>query len=186
MIPYIGCVSREDAEVLRDLAEKSSRILEYGSGASTQIFRAYSMGSVTSIESDPEWIAKTLHNLGQLNLTGVVFRPYYGFEPVGDYDLIFIDNADELRLESAIKSWPHLAVGGTMAFHDTRRTEPHGRSKTSDVQNVCALIERCSREIDSVTLNARDSNTTLIVKREPLPYVNWQASEGRTDAQMGL
>lgn len=186
MIDYIGCVSREDAEVLRDLAETSVAILEFGSGASTQIFRAYSMGSVTSIESDPAWIAKTLDNLAKLNLTGVVFRPYYGFEPVGEYDLIFIDNADELRLESAIKAWPHLAVDGTMAFHDTRRTEPHGRSETSDVQNVCALIERYSEEIDAVMLNACDSNTTLIVKREPLPYVNWQETEGRTDAQMGL
>jgi predicted O-methyltransferase YrrM len=168
------------------LAEGADSILEFGSGASTQIFRAYTKGSVTSVESDPAWITKTDANLARLNLSGVVFRPYYGFEPVGMYDVVFIDNANELRLESAIRAWPNLAVDGVMAFHDTRRTKPHGLSKTSDVQNVCAIIERFSTEIDRVILNDGDSNTTLIYKREPLLYVNWQVSEGRSDAQMGL
>lgn len=187
MIDYIGCVSREDAEVLADLARSATRILEYGSGASTQIFRAYCNGSVTSVESEQEWIFKTLGNLERIvGNIDVRFVTYDYFKPSGMYDLVLIDNADKLRLPSAIAAWPHLAVGGIMAFHDTRRTKPHGGAKLSDVENVCRVVREFSTEIDSVLLNANDSNTTLIAKREPLLYVNWQESEGRTDAQMGL
>jgi predicted O-methyltransferase YrrM len=186
VIPYIGCVSREDAEVLRLLAERADRILEFGSGASTQIFRAYCTGAVYSVETDPEWIHRTLRNLHTLGLSGVEFQMHDCFEPSGEYGVIFIDNADELRVQSALNAWPYLAADGVMAFHDTRRTKAHGLSETSDVQNVCAIIQRFSPEIDSVTLNAMDSNTTLVCKREPLLYENWQATEGRTDAEMGL
>ena len=186
MIDYIGCVSREDAKVLRLLAEQADRLLEFGSGASTQIFRAYCPGAVYSVETDAAWIAKTLANLRKLNLAGVDFRLYAEFVPMGTYDVIFVDGVDERRLEFAIAMWPYLDVDGVMAFHDTRRTKPHGLSKTSDVQNVCALLERFSTEISGVSVNDSDSNTTLVFKRRPLTYVDWQKVEGRTDAEMGL
>lgn len=190
MIPYIGCISREDADVLEMLVRTSPRILEFGAGASTQIFAAYSpTGDIHTVETDPEWIAKTAGNLHRLGLNTdrtITWHDWSGFEPAGEYDLIFVDGADDLRLEFAMMTWPYLRVGGTMAFHDTRRTEPHGLAKFSDVQNVCQTIAKYSTEIYRVDFNAHDSNTTLVVKRTPLLYENWQIAEGRTDAQMGL
>lgn len=198
MIPYIGCVSREDAEVLKMLAECSQSILEFGAGASTQIFAAYGKRSVDTVESDSTWIEKTRETIERLSFVeGCSFPAIvtYHHQPrcnelwlwdLGFYDLIFIDCADDLRLPWALASWQFLSVGGTMAFHDTRRTQPHGLAPFSDIQNVCQLLAKYSTEIDGVTLNAGDSNTTLVVKRLPLLYENWQVAEGRTDAQMGL
>lgn len=59
-------------------------------------------------------------------------------------------------------------------------------SSTSDVQNVCALIERFSTEIDCVCLNQDESNTTVVAKRTPLLYEDWMKIEGRTPEQMGI
>lgn len=191
MINYIGVISREDAELLKSLAEEADRILEFGAGASTQVFSAYCKGAIDCVETVHEWVDKTTRNLEVLqigrNVRFLCPRPFGRvFSEIGAYDLIFVDGADELRQSFALCSWVHLRAGGTMAFHDTRRGTPHGLSETSDVQNVCALIARCAPEIDSVILNAMDSNTTLIRKRAPLPYVDWQKTEGRTDAQMGI
>lgn len=187
MIPYIGDVSREDAALLRSLAECSRRILEFGCGASTQIFAAYAVGTVTSIETDPAWIARTKRNLAALQIEREVdFRLYDDFRLDGDYDLIFVDGIDELRAAFSLLTWPALRVPGMMLFHDTRRIKPHGVSPTSDVQNVLALVERFSPEVDRVLLNAGHSNTTVVMKCTPLPYVDWMKSEARTPAQMGI
>lgn len=189
MIPYIGCVSREDAALLRSLAECSRRILEFGAGASTQIFAAYAAGTVTTVEPDPMWIARTKRNLAALGIhRDVDFRLYDDFELDGDFDLIMVDGPDDLRSPFSLLTWPALRLGGMMLFHDTRRTKPHGPSSTSDVQNVLALVERFSPEVDRIMVNAGNSNTTVVMKRAegPLPYVDWQKSEARTDAQMGI
>lgn len=194
MIPYIGDLSIADAELLRELAGRSDHVLEFGAGASTQIFAAYSRGAVIdSVETEPEWIEKTERNIVRLCLAPrgdvayrVRFHLYQKFLPAGPYDLVFVDGIDELRSPFAFLTWPELAVGGRMAFHDTRRTAPHGDSPTSDVQNVCALIERYSPEIARVVLNENDSNTTVVTKRAPLLVEDWNAREGRTLAQIGL
>lgn len=187
MIDYVGDVSREDAKLLRSLAERSDRILEFGCGASTQIFAAYGRGVVHSVETHPEWIAKTRRNLASLGIERPVhFHQVAGFQPEGQYDLVFVDSIDELRQHLALMAWPFVSVGGAMCFHDTRRTKPHGESLTSDVQNVCALIERYSPEIEFIALNEDDSNTTVVTKRAPLLYVDWMKSEERTPEQMGI
>jgi predicted O-methyltransferase YrrM len=187
MIDYIGDVSREDAVLLRSLAEHSRRILEFGCGASTQIFAAYGADTVDSVETDAQWIDKTKRNLVRLGISKPVeFHDYASFKPTGEYDLIFVDGVDELRQPFALATWASLAVGGRMCFHDTRRVVPHGISTTSDVQNVCALIERFSPEVHFAAINQDNSNTTVIGKRKPLPYVDWMKSENRTRAQMGL
>lgn len=192
MIDYVGDLSRRDAELLRELAQRSPRILEFGAGASTQIFAAYGRGIVESVDTDPTWIERTKRNLTALGLIApnlsrpFVFHRFEQFRPTPPYDLIFVDGVDELRAAFAFLTWPALAVGGVMAFHDTRRTAPHGASLTSDVQNVCALIERHSPEIDGVVLNQHDSNTTVVTKRAPLALEDWNAIEGRTLAQIGL
>lgn len=193
MIDYVGDLSRNDAEILRVLARQSRRILEFGCGASTQIFAAFGAGPVHSVETDPAWIEKTQRNILALDLKDpriskhpVVFHPYETFSPDQGFDLMFVDGIDELRQEFAISMWPFLEVGGRMCFHDTRRTRPHGVSPTSDVQNVCALIERYSPEIDSVAFNLGESNTTVVSKRAPLLLEDWNVAEGRTDEQIGI
>lgn len=189
MIPYVGDLSRNDAALLKELAEQAHRILEFGAGASTQIFAAYGEGLVHSVETDPAWIRKTERNLDRL-YRAIKLRPVrffsYVFEPEGPYDLIFVDGVDELRQAFAVRTWPHLAVGGTMAFHDTRRRGPHGVSATSDMQNVCALVLHFLPEIDSVLVNTCESNTTLVRKRVPLLLEDWNIVEGRTPEQIGL
>jgi predicted O-methyltransferase YrrM len=187
MIPYVGDLSRADAELLRSLACRSTRILEFGAGASTQIFATYGSGVVYSVEMDPAWIERTARNLKALRVRQRVdFRGPHDALPFGSFDLIFIDSTDELRAGFAFCSWKMLAVGGKMCFHDTRRTKPHGASTTTDVQNVCAIIERHSSEIDSVVLNQRDSNITVVTKRAALLYEDWNVAEERTLEQIGL
>ena len=178
MIDYVGDVSRRDAFVLREFAESCQRILEFGAGASTQILAYYGLGTVTSVETEPEWIEKTKRNLTRVRARRpVTFHAYSGFKP-SSYDLIFIDGVWTLREDFAMSTWPALKIGGAMLFHDTRRPK--------DVRNVCALMERYSTEIDRVVLNRSDSNITVVVKREALLLEDYNAIEGRTPEQLGL
>jgi predicted O-methyltransferase YrrM len=187
MIPYIGDVSRADAELLRKLAERAPRILEFGSGASTQIFAAYGIGTVVSVETDDAWILKTRENLCALGipLHRVSFRRY-GEQIGGEFDMIFVDGIDELRLPFALEMWQRLAIDGAMCLHDTRRSKPHGKAKLTDAQNACAIVEKHFLEIECVEVNRDGSNITAIWKREPVEYVHWGKAEGRTPQQMGL
>lgn len=185
MIDYIGDVSRRDAELLRALAERSDRILEFGCGASTQILAAYGRGGVTSVDTETAWIDKTQRNLVALNSKypgtfkhAVGFHLYEVFRPSWEFDLIFVDGLGALRLPFAIKTWPALAPDGVMAFHDTRRP--------ADVAKVCDFIRLHSTEIDRIVMNAADSNITVIYKRVPLLLEDYNAIEGRTPAQLGL
>lgn len=195
MIPYVGDLSRNDAALLKELAEHAARILEFGAGASTQIFAAYSKGDVTSVETDPGWIDRTAQRVASLRASGTPARPVsflrwraHDGDVVldGAFDLIFVDGIDELREAFALMVWPRLAIGGVMAFHDTRRVRPHGDATTSDVENVCEVVVRYSPEVESVVLNAADSNITLVTKRAPLPLEDWNAVEGRTPEQIGI
>lgn len=187
MIDYIGDLSRADAELLRNYAQQSGRILEFGVGASTQILASYTRGTVDSVETDPKWIGKTHARLLDLAVAHLVTFHHYGpFVPVGAWDMIFVDGADELRQPFALHVWANLAVGGVMLFHDTRRTVPHGNSLTTDVENACAVIMAHSFEIERVVLNENNSNTTVITKRGPLLYRDWNRDEGRTPAQIGI
>ena len=188
MIDYIGDLSRRDAELLREFAQQSDRILEFGVGASTQIFAAYGRGSVDAVDTEAVWITKTQQNIAALDVSTrpVTFYGYASFAPVGPYNLIFVDGANEFRLPFAVLAWPTLAIGGSILLHDTRRREPYGKAKTSDVQHVAALIERFSAEIDWVVLNQGNSNTTVIRKRAALVLEDYNKLEGRTPAQLGL
>jgi len=187
MMAYIGDLSRADATLLQQLAARAARILEFGCGASTQLFAAYGQDRVESVETDPAWIAKTERHLAALpDARPVVFHRWESFRPEGPYDLIFNDGIDRLREAFAFATWPHLQVGGVCCFHDTRRTRPHGGSATTDVQNVCALVARHAAEIERVELNREASNITVVTKRAPLPYEDWNVVEGRSPAQIGL
>lgn len=185
MIDYVGDLSRNDAALLRDLGSESTCALEFGAGASTQILAHY-CGKVDCVETDARWIDKTAARLAALGIADrVAFHPF-GQMPIKAYDIIFVDGADELRRRFALMAWECLALDGLMIFHDTRRTTTHGMSGTTDMQNALAVIALNAFEISRVEFNWQDSNCTVIWKREPLPYVDWNIAEGRSLAQIGL
>ena len=177
MIEYIGDISKEDAQVLADLAINAKSILEFGVGATTQVLRHYSEGSMTSLDTNPMWVSKTIQNLANLGIIKeVVFLDYRAFFPTS-YDLIFDDGIAELRLEFALKTWRYLSIGGFLVFHDTRRLP--------DMQNVCRVIEAFYPEMETIELNKNKSNLTVIKKKEPAHFEDWGFAEGRTRAQLG-
>lgn len=178
MIPYIGDISKADAQILKDLALISTNILEFGCGASTQVIANYCKYNFTSVETEKWWIERTQENLDLLGIKkGVKFEDYYKFVPEGEYDFIFDDGTDEFRLPFAFKTWQHLKIGGYLLFHDTRR----GR----DVQNISDFIVKHSPEIESVFINKDHSNITVIKKKVAEFYENWNEVEGREPWESG-
>jgi predicted O-methyltransferase YrrM len=156
---YLGDLSKQDYEVLKDLALNSKNILEFGIGASTQILRNFSDGNLTSLETSPFWIDITKQNLNFLSIKKEVnFLSYEEFNPTSEqYDLIFNDGIDSLRNEFGIKSWQNLKIGGTIAYHDTRRRQ--------DIQNVIDLVDNFKDEVESIIFNKDNSNITLVKKK---------------------
>ena len=180
MIDYIGDISNNDAEVLKDLAKRANDILEFGCGASTQVLAYYTSGTVVSVETEPSWIQKTGENLIRLNIQSkVYFKSYEQFKtyPEGPYDLIFDDGVDGYRAEFAESSWKLLKVGGALCFHDTRRSQ--------DIANVCTFIAAHSPEIESIIINKDHSNITVIRKKVAEFYENWNLVEGKGMDQYG-
>jgi predicted O-methyltransferase YrrM len=183
---YVGDVSREDAQVLASLARSANRILEFGVGASTQIFAqaAPAHARIISLETESLWISKTeavLEALGKRSQ--VEFRRYSnwiaGQTPgaPAEYDVIFDDGVDELRMEFARKSWPSLKLGGALVFHDTRRRK--------DARNLFDFCAERQLEIESVQVNAGASNMSIVTRKIAQPYVDWNKAEGRTKLMMG-
>jgi precorrin-6B methylase 2 len=171
-VSFVGDLSLEDASVLADEARQRLNVIEFGSGGSTQIFAQCSAGSVFSIETESEWIEKTSKNLEVLGLKNKVIFASYGFYPgSGNYDLVFVDGAPNLRLEFATHAWKRLNVGGVMIFHDTRRFEYF--------REAAWIMQLHFNEIDKVEINHKGSNLTLIYKGEPKNYVNWNETEGK-------
>jgi len=186
MISYIGDISKADATVLFYHARRHVNILEFGCGASTQVLAAYcGISSLTSIDTDQGWIQKTMDNLKLLEIDKEVhFESYSSFmQGIQNttlnrgYDFIFVDGIDALRREFAIKLWPHLKVGGTMAFHDTRRAH--------DFRNVLEVLAQFQNEIGIVDFNAGHSNITLVEKKKAEPYENWQITEDKKPWMLG-
>lgn len=182
MLKYIGDISKNDAEVLKEYALLSTSILEFGSGGSTQVLAAYTQGNIISIDTEWSWVEKTIRNLGILGVTKEVsFHGYSKFmnelASKKTYDFIFDDGVDSLRREFAIKMWPYLSIGGVLAFHDTRRGH--------DFRNVLEVLAIYHNEVDTVIFNKEGSNITCIYKKIPEPYENWQLVENRTPQQLG-
>ena len=181
MILYIGDLSQNDALILKELAQQSNQILEFGVGASTQILAYYGTGSLVTVETDLKWTERTKENLKLLGIPKEpYFEDYYTFMQkyiVGGCDLIFDDGADEFRLPFALKTWPHLKIGGYLLFHDTRRQ--------SDVNNIGEFIKVHSPEIESVYINKNHSNITVIKKKSAEFYEDWNVVEGREPWESG-
>lgn len=179
---YIGDVSKQDYLVLKEFAEKSNNILEFGQGASTQILSYYTSGIVDSLESDKKWIDTTKRNFDLLGIDQNKCNFIHSMDKISipnkEYDFVFVDCIDHKRLEMALSSWPKLKSGGSIAFHDTRRSQ--------DIKNFTSLINNVFNEIDNVEINYLNSNISFITKRQtPLYYENWNHKEGRFTCEVG-
>jgi precorrin-6B methylase 2 len=181
---YIGDISRQDAELLRHYASGAKRILEFGSGASTQVLAQCSHPDsiIASVEPDPEWIAMTQKNFDRLGISRTVrFILFKAWKKAAQFeapfDLIFDDGVDKLRRGFAESAWPLLKVGGHMLFHDTRRIK--------DLKNVLSVVEAHFLEVESVQLNEASSNITAVRRKAPEPWVDWNVVEGRKRWEYG-
>jgi predicted O-methyltransferase YrrM len=181
MIPYIGDISKNDAELLKNLAEQAESILEFGCGASTQVLSEYSKLPIISIDTSQEWIDKTKKNIDLLEIKNkpsfYLYNEYMNQSLVPQFDLIFDDGVDDFRKDFALKIWPCLRVDGILAFHDTRRWQ--------DARNVCHVLEQVYNEVYDVKFNYNHSNITLITKKIKEDWVNWQEVENRLPWQLG-
>lgn len=174
MIDYIGDISKADAGALSRWAANANNILEFGCGASTQVLASYAKGSLISIDTDPNWIAKTQKNLdrlgGKYNVLFYDYNQFWEVSPEGPtYDFIFDDGADHLRRSFGMRIWPNLKIGGWLALHDQRRKP--------DWDNTMAIIDMYWLEIGTVHFNHAHSNITFIQKKVREPYSNWQIDE---------
>jgi len=171
---FVGDLSVNDAKVLARLGSKSTHILEFGVGGSTQIFAQCNPVRLVSVDTDPMWIAKTSRNLRKIsheNWTTPVFAPYEGYQHDGVFDLIFVDGVPEKRLEFAMRAWECLDAGGVMIFHDSRRFEYF--------REAAWLVQSFFNEVSRVDINPEDSNLTIIEKGPIRSYENWNLTEGK-------
>lgn len=180
-IKFIGDLSLQDAAILVKYARKSRSLLEFGVGGSTQILAQCTEASrIVSIDTDENWINITKSRLSQcLVKTPVDFYTYNKKNSAlsgKTFDFVFVDGVDSLRKEFALESWSLLQVGGVILFHDTRREKDFGI--------VTDLLNKWYNEVSLVEVNAEaesgiSSNITVIHKKEYVPYVNWNLSEGK-------
>lgn len=178
MIDYIGDISKNDALVLKELAEHATNILEFGPGASTQVMAAYTSGRILSVETEPSWIESAKGHLERLGLSAdFVSYDQFSKSPGGPYDLVFNDGALSLREEFALAAWDCLKADGVLCFHDTRTTRV--------VLQIASFFSTRSASIKRVEVNKDLSNITVIHKRPPLHYENWNVAESRTEYEAG-
>lgn len=180
MINYIGDLSKQDVNVLHKYAQKQKRILEFGVGGSTQIFAQVAKDAqIFSVETSNEWVVKTKSNFNKLNIVDNIIYLNYGDNiPINNFDIIFDDGIDTLRLDFAYRSWKLLKTNGFLLFHDTRREQ--------DMLNVSNFLINFYNEIDNIFINIDDSNITIIQKCLPKKYINWQISENEPPEKYGL
>ncbi len=111
-----------------------------------------------SVDTSLEWVERTKSNLALLGITSTVdFRILSSTPRDGQYDVVFVDGADELRLPFAISSWYALVPRGDLTFHDTRRHR--------DFLYVTNLTAMCASEVESLALNCSQSNISVVKKR---------------------
>lgn len=185
---YIGDLSSQDAALLERYAKNANAVLEFGVGGSTQIIaQAISrQASFTSLDIDPKWIEVTQSHLSRLGVEArcqlLPYESWIANPSPSSFDLIFNDGLNTRRRDFALLSFPLLAVGGVMLFHDTRRSQ--------DVRYVLDLVEAFFEEIEHVHLNERfqraSSNITAVRKKAKEPYVDWNLAEGRPPWAYGL
>lgn len=109
-----------------------------------------------SVDTSLEWIERTRSNLALLGITATVdFRAFGSILNDRQYDLVFVDGVDELRLPFAIFSWSALVPGGHLMFHDTHR----------DFLYVTNLASMSMSDVESLAINCNQSNISVVKKR---------------------
>lgn len=174
---YVGDLSRQDVQILATYAATANRIVEFGAGASTQVFADNSPhdASVICVETNREWVRSTKDHLQHIDRSEskVFFREYQEFQVYSRsnrrIDLAFCDGINDLRQDFALRAWPMLRIGGVLLVHDTRHLK--------HVETVLSVIRAYHLEVDAIRFNERASNVTAIVKKFPEPYVNWNEVE---------
>jgi predicted O-methyltransferase YrrM len=182
---YVGDLSGADADLLARLARDAERILEYGVGASTQIFAqaAARRTNILSLDTEDYWIDRTREILDELVPGhGVRLQRFERLTALddladGSFDLVFDDGHEDLRLEFGLASWRLLRTGGKLVLHDTRRR--------GDVGNVLLLAARFFREIERIDLNPGGSGLSIFHKCARKPYIDWNKQEDRAAWEMG-
>jgi len=171
---FAGDLSEADAHTLHEIARYEKRILEFGVGGSSHIFAQCMPDTLICVDTDAGWIERTKDNLKRITHEEWVmpkFIPYDFFKFDGQYDLIFVDGAPDKRLDFAMRAWPLLSCGGKMIFHDTRRFEYF--------REAAWVMQSFFNEVIDVGINVSNSNLTIITKRAPLVYENWNETEGK-------
>ena len=164
----------------------ANTVLEAGVGGSTQVIAAYCKDDFTAIETNIDWIQKTRKNIDILGINKqvefVLYDEFMNREPEKRYDMIFVDLVDHLRKDFGCYSFDKLLKpGGFQLWHDQRRT--------GDIFNMIEVIKGYSAFIESVHINYRESNITVIRKRnmpEALFYEDWNVIEGRESWKQGF
>lgn len=188
---YVGDLSVQDANLLCARCRSANSILEFGVGASTQIFAQVApvFAEIVSVETNSSWVVRTKAILDLMNLgRRIKFLTYDEWQyaitsPTGagpalaHYDMIFDDGVDNLRADFAARSWPFLKVGGCLILHDTRRRQ--------DFLNVTNFSQQHYLEISTIEVNAGSSNLTVMTKKLPEPYVDWNVVENRSPVMYG-
>lgn len=173
-IKFIGDLSLQDADTLAKYGKQSKNILEFGVGGSTHIFCQCSPDKLICFETDSSWIDMTTQRLDQINVDKNLYKilEYKNLSTVRDnFDLIFVDGVDNLRLDFALNTWDLLEIGGIMIFHDTRRSR--------DFENVANLLKKVFLEVRTIEVNVNSSNLTVITKKAREEYVNWNRVENK-------
>jgi predicted O-methyltransferase YrrM len=172
--------------VLADVSRAASSIIEFGSGASTQIFAQMSpkRAEIISVETNGGWIERTRAILETIGCRDRVrFTDYQTWSseiiqhPPPAYDIAFDDGIDPLRADFARLAWRRLKIGGKLLFHDTRRS--------ADALNLMQCCLNNFLEVQSIELNIRSSNVNIVTKKMPEPYQDWNVCEGRSPLMIG-
>jgi hypothetical protein len=183
-VKYVGDLSKYDATVLEKYGKWSGQTLEFGMGASTQILAQCSVNrcKVWSMETDPNWIARTKRNLDILGVppSCYMLMDYDLALTQCDgalFDLIFVDGIDEERFPFALATFQRLKYGGWMLFHDTRRMP--------DLRTFLDVLLAFKDEVGDVKINMDHSNISGIQRKIAEPYYDWRVEESRTDWMIG-
>lgn len=178
----VGELSRADIHVLANLAKRSTRILEFGSGGSTLAFAQFAPpgARIVSVETEPKWIDMTREKLARVQRErSVEFLPYAEWKSRLEsqwawFDLVFVDGLESERPRFAEESWRMIQPGGVQAWHDCRWTQI--------VQAALQHVANHFQEVDVMQIGAgMRSNVLTISKRVEAPELDDPAKERNED-----
>lgn len=180
---YIGSLSVQDAIILYELSQNKNKILEFGSGASTQIFAQQNTNNyICSIDTKKEWLNVTKDFIKNELLINkdIDFLEYKNKETIKEkFDLIYNDGFAPKRLDFALWSWNKLSSNkGLYLLHDGKRP--------GEINILCTLLNKYSNEISNIKVNPNKSNIICIEKKMPEPYQNWNEVEKRESWMQSL